>query len=70
MPQWLKALATKPDDLNLIPDTNMVRGENQVLQVVLGLPCARKSPLKQRKKKPTKSIKCKVDNNKKSIIGY
>lgn len=32
---WVKALASKPKKPNLIPGTQMVEGENRVLQVVL-----------------------------------
>ena len=32
---WVKAPATKPDPLSLIPGLHMAEGENQLLQVVL-----------------------------------
>lgn len=31
MPLWIKTLATKPDDLNLITGTYVVKGEDQLL---------------------------------------
>lgn len=31
MALWIKTLATKPDDLNLIPGTHVVKGEDQLL---------------------------------------
>ena len=33
--QWVKDNATKPVDLNSIPGTLMVEGENQLTQVIL-----------------------------------
>lgn len=41
--QWLKTLAVKSDDLSLIPGTDMVEREIQLLQVVLWHPCAHHS---------------------------
>lgn len=38
MAQWVKALATKADDLSLSSGTYMVEAENQSLQVVLWFP--------------------------------
>lgn len=35
MVQWKELLARKPDKMGLIPVTNMLEGENQVLQVIL-----------------------------------
>lgn len=35
MTQWVKALATKPDDRHLIPRIHMVEDKNWLLQVVL-----------------------------------
>lgn len=35
MPQWVKAFATKPDDLSLVLRTHMVQGENCLPQIVL-----------------------------------
>lgn len=35
MAQQVKSLATKTDDLNLVPWTRKTEGENQVLQVAL-----------------------------------
>lgn len=35
MAQWLRLLATKPDDLSLIPSIYMTEGKNQLQQVVL-----------------------------------
>lgn len=35
MVQWKGLLAPKPDKMCLIPATNMVKGENEVLQVIL-----------------------------------
>lgn len=32
---WVKAVAAKPDDLNLIPWTHTVEGENQFPKVAL-----------------------------------
>lgn len=32
MAQWIRALASKPDKLDLIPRTHMVKGENHVIQ--------------------------------------
>lgn len=32
--QWVKILATKPNNLSLNPGLHMVEGENQLLQVV------------------------------------
>jgi hypothetical protein len=34
MAQWVKALATKPDNLSLIPKNHMTERENQLPQVV------------------------------------
>ena len=35
MVQQVKMPAAEPEDLSLIPRTHMIRGENQLLQVVL-----------------------------------
>lgn len=35
MAQQVKSLATETEDLNLVPWTDKVEGENQVFQVVL-----------------------------------
>lgn len=35
MDQWVKAFATKSDDLSLVPRTHLVEGEDPVLQAVL-----------------------------------
>ena len=35
MAQWVKGLATKPNDLPLIPETHKVEGKNQALQTAL-----------------------------------
>lgn len=35
MVQWVKALTTNPEDLSLIPRTNMVEEVNQFLIIVL-----------------------------------
>lgn len=35
MSQQVKSLATETDDLNLVPWTHEVEGENQLFQVVL-----------------------------------
>lgn len=35
MTQWVKVLATQPDDLSLIPEIHMFDGENRLLEVVL-----------------------------------
>lgn len=35
MTQQIEALTINPDDLNLIPGTHMVEGENQLLKAVL-----------------------------------
>jgi hypothetical protein len=37
MPQQLKTLAVKPEDLSSIPDTHMVEGEKQ-LPIVIVVP--------------------------------
>lgn len=34
MAQQLKVLVTKPDDLNLVPGTHLVEGENQLLEAL------------------------------------
>lgn len=33
--QWVKVLAARPGELNLIPGTDVEEGENRFLQVVL-----------------------------------
>lgn len=38
MVQWIKAFATKPDDLNSISRTYMVEGKKESLKVVLWCP--------------------------------
>jgi hypothetical protein len=35
MAQLVRGLAAKPKDLNLIPGSHMVEGENEFLQIVL-----------------------------------
>lgn len=35
MSLWVKVLATKPDNLSLIPGTHLFEGENGLLPVVL-----------------------------------
>lgn len=39
MSQWLRAQATKPDDLSLTLSTHTVEGENQLPKLVLWSPC-------------------------------
>lgn len=35
MSQWVKVLATEPDNLSLIPRTHTVKGENQLPHLIL-----------------------------------
>lgn len=39
MTRWLKALEAKPENLGLIPKTNMSEAENQLLEVLLSIRC-------------------------------
>jgi hypothetical protein len=38
MAQQVKAIATKPDDLTLIPRSHVVKGESQLLRLVVRQP--------------------------------
>lgn len=38
MAQWVKVLAAKPKYLSSIPETHMMKGKNQGIQIVLWLP--------------------------------
>lgn len=39
MPQWVKTLATKPDDLSSVPWTQMEERKSELLQVALRVVC-------------------------------